>query len=327
MVYSFSVFIADKSPLSYNGEDTFPNVTLRNGGSIGAMSTSPSSMPQDQRNAYFTDPENAAEMVRLTRQARLLTKAMGGPLSEQNDLSHIRDILDLACGPGEWVLETATRYPDKRVTGVDISRLMIDYARLQALQNQVGNARFKVMNILEDLEFPDASFDLVNARLVGPFVFRSPDAWPQLLKECLRILRPGGIIRLTDCEWPVSSNPITEKYSGLCIKAAHLAGNRFLPDGRQLCTTPMLGRFLRNIGCQRVQTRAYAVDCSAGADAHQGYCEDARVFFKLLQPLIIKTGLATQEELDNLYQQTIEEMRSDDFNCIWYYLTAWSERP
>src|SRR5436853_6782835 len=120
------------------------------------MSTS-SSMPQDQ-NAYFTDPENAAEMARLTKQARMLTQVMGGPLTEQTDLSQVHDILDLACGPGEWVLETASQYPDKRVTGVDISHLMIEYARFQAQQHHLDNAQFKSRNILDGLDFSDASF-------------------------------------------------------------------------------------------------------------------------------------------------------------------------
>src|SRR6267378_4369088 len=111
------------------------------------MSTS-SSMP-DEQNTYFTNPENAAEMARLTRQARMLTQAMGGPLGEQKDLSHSYDILDLACGPGEWVLETAKHYPDKRVMGVDISRLMTDYARFQASERHINNVRFKTMDILQ----------------------------------------------------------------------------------------------------------------------------------------------------------------------------------
>src|SRR2546430_10011921 len=118
------------------------------------MSTS-SSMPSDQN--YFTDPENAAEMARLTKQARMLTQVMGGPLSEEIDPSQIHDILDLACGPGEWVLETARKYPDKRITGVDISHLMIEYARFQAQQQHLDNAHFKVRNVLEGLDFPDAS--------------------------------------------------------------------------------------------------------------------------------------------------------------------------
>ncbi|QBD77580.1 class I SAM-dependent methyltransferase [Ktedonosporobacter rubrisoli] len=277
------------------------------------------------KTAYFTDPESASEMARLTKQARLLTEVMGGPLAEQAEPALFQDIIDLACGPGEWVLEVAFEYPDKQVTGVDVSQLMIDYARFQVSQHKLNNAHFKVMDILKPLEFEEHSFDLVNIRLIASFMFRSLNSWPMLIQECVRITRPGGVIRLTDCEWFISNSPMTEKLFGLCTQAIHMGGNAFSPDGRHIAITPMLGRFLRNAGCQNVQHRAFAVDCSAGARGHQSFYEDMMVFLKLVQPLLLKAGIATQEEADVLYLSALDEMRAEDFNCIWYYLTVWGE--
>jgi ubiquinone/menaquinone biosynthesis C-methylase UbiE len=294
-------------------------------GSIGAMPT-PSSLPQDQ-NAYFTDPENAAEMARLTRQARMLTQVMGGPLSETIDPARVHDILDVACGPGEWVLETAKQYPDKSVTGVDVSHIMIDYARFQAQQQHLNNAHFKIRNVLEGLEFPDASFDLVNARLLAAFLFRSRSAWPDLIQEYIRVTRHGGIIRLTECEWPFSTSPALEKYIGLGIKAVKLVGH--LPsvdEGRHTNATTMLGSILHHVGCKQVQLRPYAVDCSFGSTFHQSFYENMRTFLKMLQTLMLHASIITQAEADDLYQQALKEILSEDFNCIWYYLSAWAER-
>uniref|UniRef100_UPI0035E452C3 class I SAM-dependent methyltransferase n=1 Tax=Thermogemmatispora sp. TaxID=1968838 RepID=UPI0035E452C3 len=48
------------------------------------------------------------------------------------------------------------------------------------------------------LDWPDASFDLINGRLLCGFML--PAAWPRLLAECHRLLKPGGIIRLTEVE-------------------------------------------------------------------------------------------------------------------------------
>ena len=282
----------------------------------------------DEQKNYYTDPENAAEMARLTKQARLLTKAMGGPLAEQHHLERVHDILDLACGPGEWAMETATMYPDKRVTGVDISRLMITYADFQARQHNINNVQFRTMDILQPLEFPDQSFDLVNIRLIASFMFRTRErGWPELVQECVRVTRPGGTIRLTDCEWFVSTSPVCEQYFNLCLQAVRLAGNKFSPDGRHLATTPMLGRFLRDVGCRNVQHKAFAVDCSADADGHQIFYEDMMVFLKLLQPLLVQTKVADQEEVETLYQRSLQAMHQPDFNCLWYFLTAWGERP
>jgi len=115
---------------------------------------------------------------------------MGGLFPERSDLSDVHDILDVACGPGGWVLDVARTYPQVQVTGFDISVLMIEYARAQVLTLELKHASFRVMDALRPLDFPDESFDLVNARSI--FAFVPAQAWPGILKELLRITRPGG---------------------------------------------------------------------------------------------------------------------------------------
>ncbi len=287
------------------------------------MSTSSDS--STRKSEYFTDPESAAEMARLSKQARLLTEEMGGALVEIADLTRVHDILDVACGPGEWVLEVAAQYPDKQVLGVDVSQLMTSYAQFQANQRGLSNAQFRIMDILQPLELPDHSFDMINIRLIGSFMFRAIDSWPKLMRECVRVVRPGGIIRLTDCEWVISNSPMCERLFGLCTRALKQAGNTFSPDGRHIGITPMLGRFLRDAGCCNVQHRAFAVDGSSGMSAHQSIYENMMVFLKQMQPLLLQTNVATAEEADILYNRALEEMRSPNYTCIWYYLTVWGE--
>src|SRR6266478_487898 len=154
-------------------------------------------IPPKNENTYFIDIESGAEMARLMNQDRFLTTIMGGVLSEQADLSHVHDILDIACGPGGWVLDVAYAYPQINVVGIDISQGMIEYARAQAKVQLLDNASFINMDALKPLQFLDHSFDLVNTRLICPFMLTT--AWPSLLQECMRITRPGGIARLT--EW------------------------------------------------------------------------------------------------------------------------------
>src|SRR5689334_21298094 len=120
----------------------------------------------EKQNTYVIDTESAAEMARLMRQDQLMTAGMGGILSEI-DLSGIQRVLDLACGPGGWPLDVAYTYSDMEVVGVDISERMITYARAQAQVQQRTNVSFRVMNILQPLDFADASFDLINARFLS----------------------------------------------------------------------------------------------------------------------------------------------------------------
>ena len=286
------------------------------------MSTSNNAFDE---STYFIEAENAAEMARLTTQDRMATKSMGGVFPEQADLSTIHDILDIACGPGGWVLDVAQMYPDKQVTGVDISRLMVEYAKAQAREKDLGNAHFQVMDALKTLDFPDNSFDLVNARFIAAFMPKN--AWPRLVQEAMRISRPGGIIRLTEFESAITNSPAVERLTLMLARSMWLAGQSFSPDGQHTNTTMMLPRFLREAGCVNIQKMAHLIDFSTGMEAHRSTYQNTMVLFKLLQPFFVKTGVATQEELNQLYPRAMEEMMSESYCGLIFFLTAWGHKP
>jgi len=287
------------------------------------MATPPGSSQSE--NTYFIDAENAAEMARLTNQDRLMTKSMGGLFPGRLDLTPIHDILDISCGPGSWVLDVAREYPEKQVVGIDISTLMVEYARYQAYIQGLNNVSFRVMNALEPLDFRDSTFDMVNARFISGFM--PPVVWSRFMQECLRIMRPGGVVRLTEPEYPLSNSLVVEKLGGLLTKAMQVAGQSFSPDGCHAGITPMLGRFLRDAGCQDIQKAAYVLDSSMGTEEHLSQYQNTMVFLTLIQPFIIKMELITQEEVDQLYQRALTEMMSDDYCSLWYFLSAWGVKP
>jgi ubiquinone/menaquinone biosynthesis C-methylase UbiE len=286
------------------------------------MSTSPT--PNKRENIYFNDPESGAEMARLIQQDRLITKGMGGLFAEQSDLSGIHRILDVGCGPGAWALEVAFTYPQIEVVGFDVSEAMISYARTQAQVQGLDNAHFHVMDARQPLDFPDNSFDLVNARFVA---FLGPAIWPKLLQEYRRISRPGGVIRLTESEWGMTNSPAHEILYGKFYRAMKLAGQSYSPDGRIYDITPMLGGFLRNIGCVDIRQVAHVIDFSAGTEDYESFFRDWMTFFHLIKPFLIKRGVTTQEEVDQLVDQMEFEMRQDDYRGIMYILTAWGQKP
>ncbi|GCE20642.1 hypothetical protein KDK_44420 [Dictyobacter kobayashii] len=107
-------------------------------------------------------------------------------------------MLDIACGPGGWALDLAFARPDMEVIGIDISQTMITYATASANSQDLRNISFDVMDTTQRLDFPDHSFDLVNGRLLSSFLRK--DAWVGLFQECKRILRPGGVLRITETD-------------------------------------------------------------------------------------------------------------------------------
>lgn len=289
------------------------------------MSTSSEHPGETKENTYVIDSESAAEMARLMRQDHLLTRGMGGLFPEGLDMSRVQDVLDIACGPGGWVQEVAFEYADVNAVGVDISERMIAYARAQAQAQRLTNASFRVMNALKPLDFPDNSFDLVNTRLIVAFML--PEVWPKFVRECWRILRPGGILRLTDLEWGLSNKPAFEKICDQFNQALHKAGQSFSPNGTHMGILPMLRRLVSDAGYLDIGQKAHAIDFSYGLEAHEGFYHDLAAAFKLLQPFINKWGVASLEELDATYQQALKEMTEEDFCAMWILLTVWGRKP
>src|SRR5258708_17086348 len=161
------------------------------------------------------------ERVRLSEQHRHFNQAMGGLLAEQAEsvVSTVRSVLDVACGPGGWALDLAQQYPDIQAVGVDIDEGMIEYANTMARASGLDNALFRVMDATKPLDFPDGSFDLVNARfLVG---FLTQKQWPAVIEDLLRVCRSGGIIRLIETEWGGTSSPSYEQSLNFTILAMH----------------------------------------------------------------------------------------------------------
>jgi ubiquinone/menaquinone biosynthesis C-methylase UbiE len=292
-------------------------------------------MVQDQRkNTYVNDTESGAEMARLLDQDRLITTCIGALWpDEQEHTDAIAHVLDIACGPGGWALQVGFKYPEIEVVGFDISRAMIEYASAQARIQGIQNARFEVMDATKPLQIPDASFDLVNGRLLSPFMPRQ--YWEPLLAECTRALRPGGRMVLTETDsWGKTNSPAFERLIDLAYKASALNGLGFDPSGHTFGITPMMERLLKRAGFQNIQRKSHVINFSVGTPAYRAMYENSKVFFKLVQPFLSRTrtafdgtGIPEQAELDQLYEQLLVEMMQDEFVGLLYLLTAWGTKP
>jgi ubiquinone/menaquinone biosynthesis C-methylase UbiE len=280
-------------------------------------------MPDPSQNKYVIDIEAAAETARLLEQDRLLTRTMGGLFPERldDDLADVRQILDIACGPGGWALDVAFMYPDKEIVGVDINQTMIKYAFAQARVRKLQNVTFEFMDVRKPIEFQDASFDLVNARTICAFMDKA--SWPVLLAECKRILRSGGCIRLTELESGASNSLAGQRLQGLLNQAFMQQGRTFSVDGNSIGVIYMLARLLREAGFSEVQQRAFVLDGSYGTELHYNGCKDAEVAFSLLKPYILKTTLVDEAEYDRLYHQMLIDFMSDSYTGMYHGLTVW----
>ncbi len=140
---------------------------------------------------------------------------------------------------------------------MDISHTTIQYARAMAYAQRLENATFREMNVHVPLEFANDSFDLVNARFISGFM--SKTSWPALLQECQRVLRPGGILRLTETDWSLANCPTYVALSSKATQALWKVGHSFSPEGT-LGVTAILRPFLRKAGLQDTHIQAHVLD-------------------------------------------------------------------
>lgn len=284
-----------------------------------------SKQPAQQPASYPIDAENAAEMARLVKQARLATEHTG-LFPAQISLNRRQAILDIACGPGEWALSIARNYSWCHVTGIDISQIMTEYARYVAREEELYNIEFKVMDVRQPLDFPDASFDMIHMRFITGFM--APALWSRLLAECFRLLRPGGVICNTESEVGNMTTSLSfERYMALVVQGMRMAGQAFTKEGPNIGITAMQARLLQQAGFHYVQQQAHVVNISTGAAAHAAALGDYQAMLKLVQPFLVRFQLATTEDLNVLYLRAMEEMQADDFNAVSFLQTVWGEKP
>lgn len=113
------------------------------------------------------------------------------PAEEILVLEHIPDqarILDLGCGAGRCAIALAEL--GLEVMGVDLSRTMIEAARLQAEMAGVA-VEFQVMDAM-DLELPADNFDVVLCAYNGLELLPGIQGKQRALEEVWRVLKPGG---------------------------------------------------------------------------------------------------------------------------------------
>ena len=105
-----------------------------------------------------------------------------------------QSILDLGCGTGSSTLMLKQAYPDAEVTGLDVSPYML---KMSAHKGKQANLAIDwQQGLAEATNFADESFDLISIA----FLFHeTPVAISQaVLKECQRLLQPGGQIIILD---------------------------------------------------------------------------------------------------------------------------------
>lgn len=182
-------------------------------------------------------PETTGATLHKASQYDIHTSLMGLGVNRSNsrmiiEMAKVKlgdQVLDVGCGSGNLTL-TAKRYvgASGSVFGIDASPEMIEVARRKA-QRSGATAVFEV-GLIENITYPDATFDVVVSRLV---MHHLPDDLKRRgIAEIFRVLKPGGLLFLADFRPP--TNPI------LAHIASALVGHKMMLESNVRGIAPML---------------------------------------------------------------------------------------
>jgi len=116
-------------------------------------------------------------------------------------------ILDMGCGTGEQTLAYKREFPDAQVHGIDCARPFIRFAHAYAESAGVP-AHFAEMDA-GATHFDDESFDLIVSIIM--FHETSKAQAQDIMKECWRLLRPGGLVLHLDVPYQPSQIPLVKQ--------------------------------------------------------------------------------------------------------------------
>ena len=164
-------------------------------------------------------------------------------------VSRGRRVLDLGCGSG--ALSAKIQDQNNEVLGLEINPKMAAHARRRGI-------RVKVADLNEGIPVESASFDVVNAFEILEYIYDSKF----LFEECVRVLRPGGLMTLTIHNLNSLENRLRilsgnylhrhgafpEDYYGAHIRLFNLAKVRELAQGVGLTVQEVTGAVPEGVG-------------------------------------------------------------------------------
>lgn len=192
-------------------------------------------------------PNDAQEINRLDFQHYLIRYVM-----QSNYIAPIDDpggILDIGCGTGRWAHEVAQAFPRAKVFGLDVSE-----EHKASVIGAPPNYRFVRGNVLEELPFPDKTFDFVHQRFLHVAI--PINKWTHVISELKRVTRTGGWIELAESDQVIqNAGPAMQQLTTWGLEWSKKRGI----DARVCTNLPL---FLEGLSLKNIQR--YRIDLPLG---------------------------------------------------------------
>ena len=143
-----------------------------------------------------------------------------------------KQMLDIATGTGDFAIEALAINPDK-ITGVDISRQMLEVGKVKMKKKGVDNIIHLQYGDSENLPFDDNTFDAITVSF-GVRNFENLEAG---LSDMYRVLKPGGKVVIIEFSKP-ENFPIKQLYNFYFMNILPVIGKIVSKDHRAYTYLP-----------------------------------------------------------------------------------------
>lgn len=165
---------------------------------------------------------NTAMSFGLHRHWRDRAIGMAAEALRHNGMASPSEVLDVATGTGDVAIELARRYKEAHITGIDLSKGMLEIARRKVGSlPERSRMDFEVGDCLALRWAPD-TFDLITVA----YGVRNFERLEQGYAEMARVLRPRGVLCVVELSQPENK---------LCLAGYNLYSRHIIP---------LVGRFV-----------------------------------------------------------------------------------
>ncbi|GAA4921493.1 bifunctional demethylmenaquinone methyltransferase/2-methoxy-6-polyprenyl-1,4-benzoquinol methylase UbiE [Mucilaginibacter defluvii] len=144
-----------------------------------------------------------------------------------------KHILDVATGTGDFAFEALSILKPEKITGVDISRGMLDIAEQKIAKRNLGDKFSVKLGDSEKLPFADNEFDAVTVAY-GVRNFENLEAG---MADIFRVLKPGGKVVVLEFSKP-RAFPVKQLYNFYFKYITPGIGKLFSKDARAYSYLP-----------------------------------------------------------------------------------------
>ncbi|KAI8804603.1 S-adenosyl-L-methionine-dependent methyltransferase [Cladochytrium replicatum] len=150
-----------------------------------------------KQDAVYMLPDDLKEGSRLNLQHHLVKSMYDGVnfigVTESGLKSGLK-VLDVGCGSGIWLAELDRDFPAGDYHGADLST----HEWAKAFKGAGSKIQVVEGNVCARLPYHDNTFDYVHQRFLLAGI--PEKSWPDVIKELLRVLKPGGTLDVTEMD-------------------------------------------------------------------------------------------------------------------------------